>query len=102
MYYVSKLQNLFTITTLLKDLKLFNLGLYNISFVASTMPQPSYRRNRDYTNDFNWTYELKTDVYRCYVEARNDKNIGYIWMFIERKLFAQSGLLMNATYIVFR
>ena len=42
------------------------------------MPQPSYRRNRDYTNDFNWTYELKTDVHRCYVEARNDKSIGYM------------------------
>ena len=43
------------------------------------MLQPSYRRNRDYTNDFNWRYELKTDVYRCYVEPRNDKSIGYIF-----------------------
>ena len=42
------------------------------------MPQPSYCRNRDYTNDFNWTYELKTDVYRCYIEARNDKSNGYM------------------------
>ena len=42
------------------------------------MPQASYRRNRDYTNDFNWTYELKTDVHRCYVEARNDKSIVYM------------------------
>ena len=23
------------------------------------MPQASYRRERDYTNDFNWMYELK-------------------------------------------
>ena len=38
------------------------------------MPQPSYWRNRDYTN---WTYELKRDVYRCYIEARNGKSIGY-------------------------
>ena len=37
------------------------------------MPQPSYRRKRDYTNDFNWTYELKADV-----KARNDKSIGYM------------------------
>ena len=42
------------------------------------MPQPSYRRKLDYTNDFNWTYELKTDVYKCYVKARNDKTIGYM------------------------
>ena len=41
------------------------------------MPQPSYRRNRDYTNGFNWTYELKTDVYRCYVKPHNDKIISY-------------------------
>ena len=42
------------------------------------MLQLSYRRNRDYTNQFNWTYELKTDVHRCYVEARNDKSNGYM------------------------
>ena len=42
------------------------------------MPQPSYRRKLDYTNDFKWTYELKTDVYKCYVKARNDKSIGYM------------------------
>ena len=42
------------------------------------MPQPSYRRKLDYTNDFNWTYELKADVYKCYVKARNDKSIGYM------------------------
>ena len=42
------------------------------------MPQPNYRRNRDYTNDFSWTYELKRNVHRCYVEARNDNSIGYM------------------------
>ena len=42
------------------------------------MPQPSYRRKRDYTNDFNWTCELKADVYKCYVKARNVKSIGYM------------------------
>ena len=42
------------------------------------MPQPSYRRKLDYINDFNWTYELKTDVYKCYVKAHNDKTIGYM------------------------
>ena len=42
------------------------------------MPQPSYLRNRDYINGFNWTYEFQTDVYKCYVEARNDKKTGYM------------------------
>ena len=42
------------------------------------MPQPSYRRKLDYNNDFNWTYELKADVYKCYVKARNDKSIEYL------------------------
>ena len=58
---------------------MFNLGLYNISFVASTMPQPSYRRKRDYNSDFNWTYGLKADVYKCYVKAiyeRTKKSMG--------------------------
>ena len=42
------------------------------------MPRPSYHRNCDYANDFNWTYELKMDVYRCYIEAHNDKSIRYM------------------------
>ena len=42
------------------------------------MPQASYRRERDYTNDFNWMYELKVDVYKCYVKTRNDKSTGYM------------------------
>ena len=42
------------------------------------MPQSSYRRKRDYTNDFNWTYELKTDAYKCYVKVCDDKSIGYM------------------------
>ena len=25
----------------------------------------SYRRNRDYTKHFEWTYKLNRDVYRC-------------------------------------
>ena len=30
----------------------------------------SYRRNRDYSKQFNWTYELNQDLYECYTEAR--------------------------------
>ena len=39
-----------------------------------TMLQPNYCRNHDYNNDFNWTYKVKTNVYKCFVEARNEKN----------------------------
>ena len=42
------------------------------------MTQPSYHRDRDYNNDFNWTYELKTNVHKCYVVASNDKSIKYM------------------------
>ena len=34
------------------------------------MPQkPSYKRNRNYSKHFNWNYELKRDVYNCYLRA---------------------------------
>ena len=41
-------------------------------------PKPSYRRNRDYTRKFDWTYDLKRDVYNCYIKARENKSIGYM------------------------
>ena len=41
-------------------------------------PKPSYRRNRDYSTLFNWTYDLKRDVYRCYLTAKEDPIIGYM------------------------
>ena len=41
-------------------------------------PKPSYRRNRDYTRQFDWTYDLKRDVYNCYIKARENKSIGYM------------------------
>ena len=41
-------------------------------------PKPSYRRNRDYSTHFNWTYDLKRDVYRCYLMAKEDPRIGYM------------------------
>ena len=43
-----------------------------------TMLQASYCRNHDYNNDFNWAYKVKTNVYKCFVEARNEKSIGYM------------------------
>ena len=41
-------------------------------------PKPSYKRNHDYTRQFNWTYDLKRDVYNCYIKARENKSIGYM------------------------
>ena len=55
-----------------------NIRLYKSSFIAMTMLQPNYCRNHDYNNDFNWTYKVKTNVYKCFVEARNEKIIGYM------------------------
>ena len=38
----------------------------------------SYCRNRDYSQHFEWTYELNYDVYKCYVSARSNPKIGYM------------------------
>ena len=40
--------------------------------------KPSYRRNRDYTKQFDWTYHLKRDVYNCYLRAKEISKIGYM------------------------
>ena len=41
-------------------------------------PKPSYRWNRNYSTHFNWTYDLKHDVYQCYLTAKEDPTIGYL------------------------
>ena len=38
----------------------------------------SYRRNRDYTKSFKWTYELDKDLYQCYIKAKSKPRIGYM------------------------
>ena len=38
----------------------------------------SYRRNRDYSKSFAWTYELNKDLYKCYVKATEGPKIGYM------------------------
>ena len=38
----------------------------------------SYRRNRDYSKQFNWTFELKEDLYACYKKAKEDPKLGYM------------------------
>ena len=37
----------------------------------------SYRRNRNYKNQFKWTYELNEDLQKCYMKAKSDPEIGY-------------------------
>ena len=44
----------------------------------ATRRPTSYRRNRDYAQHFEWTYELNKDVYDCYVKARSNPAIGYM------------------------
>ena len=41
-------------------------------------PKPSYRQNQDYTRQFNWTYNVKRDVYNCYIKARENKSTCYM------------------------
>ena len=43
-----------------------------------TMPQkPSYKRNRDCSKHFDWSYKLKRNVYNCYLRARENPAPGY-------------------------
>ena len=43
------------------------------------MPRkPCYRRNRDYSKQFDWTYDLKKDLYNCYLKTKEDPKIGYM------------------------
>ena len=67
----------------------------------------SYRRNRDYTTTFGWTYELNQDVYQCYSKAKYDPKIGYMkrmkkfWdeMHPEFTHFNEKQLRQQATFI---
>ena len=34
--------------------------------------------NGDYSRQFDWTYDLKRDVFNCYIKARENKSIGYM------------------------
>ena len=38
----------------------------------------SYRRNRDYSHHFVWTYDHNRDLYNCYVKARSGPSKGYM------------------------
>ena len=37
----------------------------------------TYRKNRDYTKQFDWTYDLHCDLYSCYTKAKENPVIVY-------------------------
>ena len=41
-------------------------------------PKLSYRRNRDYSKQFDRSYDLKKDVYNCYLRVKEDPKIAYM------------------------
>ena len=44
----------------------------------ATKKSISYRRNRDYTKQFDWTCDLNCDLYNCYTKAKENLAIGYM------------------------
>ena len=38
----------------------------------------TYRKNRDYTKQFDWTYDLHCDLYNCYAKAKENPVIVYL------------------------
>ena len=44
----------------------------------ATKMSVSYRRNRDYTKQFDWTYNLNCDLYNCYTKTKENLAIGYM------------------------
>ena len=39
---------------------------------TTTTKSVSYRRNRDYKKQFNWTYELNKDLFDYYIKANEN------------------------------
>ena len=67
----------------------------------------SYRRKRDYSQHFQWSYELNSDVYKCYSKARENPKIGYMkclkeeWdkLHLELAHFTLKQLRQQATFV---
>ena len=67
----------------------------------------SYRRKRDYSQHFQWSYELNSDVYKCYSKARGNPKIGYMkclkegWdkLHLELAHFALKQLRQQANFV---
>ena len=44
----------------------------------ATKMSVSYRRNCDYTKQFDWTYDLNCDLYNCYTKSKENLAIVYM------------------------
>ena len=68
----------------------------------------SYKRNRNYSIHFNWTYELNCDLYKCYIKAKEDPSVGYMrrlktnWleMHPEYEQFSEKHLAQQVRFIM--
>ena len=79
----------------------------NYSHVNSNNGKFSYRNNRDYKKQCNWTCKLNKDLFDCCTKTREDPNKGYmkrmrdIWDTLHTELnhFNEKYLRQRATYI---
>ena len=44
----------------------------------ATKESVGYRRNRNYTKQIDWIYDLNCDLYNCYMEPKENPAIGYM------------------------
>ena len=52
--------------------------LEGLSYTTMAQKPVSYRQNRNYSQQFEWTYVLNEDLHRSFNKARKDLRIGYI------------------------
>ena len=45
---------------------------------TNTTTSVRYRRDKDYSKQFKWTYELNKYLYNCYKKARENAKKGYM------------------------
>ena len=77
---------------------------------TDTTTSVSYRRDRDYSKQFKWTYELNKDLYNCYTKARENPKKGdmermkMLWDNLHPELSYFNGkyLRQQSTYITQR
>ena len=77
---------------------------------TNTTTSVSYRRDRDYSKQFKWTYELNKDLYNCYTKARENPKKGdmerkkMLWDNLHPELSYFNGkyLRQQSTYITQR
>ena len=77
---------------------------------TNTTTSVSYRRDRDYSKQFKWTYELNKDLYNCYTKERENpkkgdmKRMKVLWDNLHPELSYFNGkyLRQQSTYITQR